>query len=66
MPDTLPKPNIENILRIGDFTIRIIAYRSLTLAECKSVAANWLKSNRRKSFPKSGSVTCITTYGFDQ
>jgi hypothetical protein len=65
-PDNIPAPNVLNILRVGNFQMRIIAYRTLSSAECQIVASQWLKSQKRRTFPTSGTVTVHSMIGFVQ
>lgn len=66
MNDSVPSPTVKNEVRQGGFTLNILAYRKLTREECMYVAAEWLRQNRKKSFPKTGSATAVTTFGFDE
>ena len=64
MDDYLPAPDIVNVVRQGNFTLYVYAYRTLTREELLICAANWLKQCRRKRFPRKGSAKFITTFGF--
>lgn len=66
MSDHIPVPNVKNIVRAGDFTLYVYAFRPLTEYELKCSASQWLKETKRRSFPKSGEASVFTIYGFDQ
>lgn len=66
MSDHTPVPNVKNIVRAGDFTLYVYAFRRLTEGELKQSAARWLHENKRRTFPKTGEASMITVYGFDQ
>ena len=53
-------------MRIGDFTLDIYAYRTITKAEAQLALGMWLKSSKRKKVPKTGSGKVITIFGFDE
>lgn len=66
MSDHAPVPNVKNIMRVGDFTLYVYAFRRLSERELRQSAARWLQENRRRTFPKTGEASMITIYGFDQ
>ena len=66
MSDHIPVPSVKNIVRVGDFTLYVYAFRPLTECELKCSASQWLKETKRRSFPKSGEASVFTIYGFDQ
>lgn len=59
-------PNVKTTVRIGDFTLDIYAYRTITKAEAQLALGMWLKSSKRKKVPKTGSGKVITIFGFDE
>ena len=62
--DSLPKPSVLTVVKSGSFTLRILAYRVLSASESQAVAARWLKANRLRAFPSSGTATVSTMIGF--
>ena len=65
MSDSIPSPSVKTELRQGDFTLVIYAYRGLSRQETLKLAAEWLKSHHRKTFPLKGTATVHTMIGFD-
>ena len=63
MSDTVQSPSVKTELKQGDFTLVILAYRVLSQKEAMAVAVQWLRTQRKRSFPKSGTVTIYTTIG---
>lgn len=59
------KPNVVNKLKKGNFTLNVLAYRSLNKTELMQAAAVYLRSSKRKSLPKNGEVTVISTIGLN-
>lgn len=62
----MPLPTVENIVRCGNFTLYVYAYRSLTPAELKQAAALYLSENRLAGFPSAGAAKLFTVLGIDQ
>lgn len=65
MDDHIRKPSVENILRQGDFSLHIFAYRELTREEILRCGSLYLMQSGRKAFPKTGNDVFMTTIGFD-
>ena len=65
MNDSVPAANVPTTLKIGNFTFKIMAYRTLTQSEAIQVLNTWMQSERRTKYPKSGTVTQYTIIGFD-
>lgn len=59
-------PNVKTTVQIGDFTLDVYAYRTITKAEAQLALGRWLKSSKRKKVPKTGSGKVITIFGFDE
>jgi len=61
----MEKPNVITERKIGDFTFRVKAYRTLTKTEMDQAYNKYLQDlkKQRKSIPKSGTVTIITIHG---
>ena len=59
----MQKPNIVNIFKKGDFTLKILAYRTLTRSEILEITASFLRSKRLKRIPKSGCYEVLTSLG---
>lgn len=62
----IPKPNVKNIVKIGNFRLIVYAYRKITLGEAKLAAKEWLKSRKQRTFPKRGQDVLITIFGYDE
>jgi len=56
-------PKVVTELKYGKFTFRILAYRKLTEAEIDLTVREYLRTKRRKTFPKKGSVDIVTIFG---
>jgi hypothetical protein len=52
-------PNVVTEHKIGEFTLRILAYRKLTKNEIAISKSMYLRQKRRKAFPKEGKVTLL-------
>ncbi len=59
-------PNVKTTVRVGDFTLGVYAYRTITKAEARLALGMWLKSSKRKKVPKSGTGKVVTIFGFDE
>jgi len=57
-------PNVITKRKIGDLTFQVRAYRTLTNIEMQQAYATYLQdmNKRRKSIPKSGTVTVIAIH----
>ena len=60
----MQKPNSATELKIGDFTLRVLAHRTLTKAEMDQALAIYLKTKHLKTIPKKGFDTLVSTHGF--
>lgn len=60
-PDVLTTVKIPNT----EFVLHIYAFRKVHPNEARAAASMWLKQNKRRTFPKSGSGKVITILGFD-
>lgn len=58
-------PNVANVLKQGDFVLTILAYRKLSCNEIVLAAGQYLKTIKRRTLPKRGSATFVTTIGHD-
>lgn len=58
-------PNVCTIVRRGDFTLRIMAYRKLTQDEAFKAAYQYLRENRMKRFPAKGTAIFCIPIGID-
>lgn len=63
MFDEIQRPDVTTNVKIGNFVLHCVAYRKLTKSELRQCARLWLLKNHRRSFPKNGSGTILTTYG---
>lgn len=59
-------PDVKTTIKIGDFTLVVYAYRTITKAEAQLALGMWLKSAKRKKVPKSGYGEVVTIFGFDE
>lgn len=60
-------PNVITKYKVPgtEFVLIIQAFRKLSVNEARSTALIWLKQNKLRSFPKSGTGKAITIHGFD-
>ncbi len=60
-------PDVVTTVKIPDseFVLHIYAFRKLSPGEIKTAAGMWLRQNKRRTFPKSGTGKVITILGFD-
>jgi len=58
-------PDICTVVRRGDFTLRIMAYRKLTQDEAFKAAYQYLRENHKKRFPVKGSAIFCIPIGID-
>lgn len=65
MPDQIPSPNVKNTVCVGDFTLYVYAYRTLTKPELRYAAYEWLRQTKKRKFPAAGEAKMLTTIGFD-
>jgi hypothetical protein len=56
-------PNVVTERKIGDCTVRVLAFRKVTETEFNQALNAWLKQNRKKSLPKNKTVTIQTILG---
>lgn len=63
MCDKIPIPSVKTIVKIGNFTMNVYAYRSLTEAECRLAVSMYKRKKHIKKLPATGSVDFITTIG---
>ncbi len=63
MTNDIEYPKVLTTVKIGNFTLFVYAYRTLTVPECRLAEAMWLKQNKLKHIPSSGSGKIITTFG---
>ena len=59
-------PNVANVLKQDKFVLTILAYRKLSYNETVLAAEQYLKTIKRRTLPKSGSATFVTTIGHDR
>jgi hypothetical protein len=61
------KPNIVTTIGVPNskFILKVFAYRKIRPNEINTVAAEWLRLNKRRTFPKSGTGSLITIFGLD-
>lgn len=60
-------PNVVTRVSIPDseFVLLVYAFRKLSAGEASVAAKSWLKENKRRTFPKSGTGKVITILGAD-
>ena len=63
--DQVKKPNVVNIVRQGNFELKVLAYRKMSQTELLQAVACYLKTKKCRTLPKSGSDTLVTIIGHD-
>ena len=63
--DQIKKPSIDSPLKQGTFLLHIYAYRVLSVQERIKVAAEFCRTKKLRTLPKSGEATVFTTIGAD-
>lgn len=63
--DTIRKPNVETLVKIGKFELTVVAYRAITEAEAKMAARQYLANIKSRSYPKTGKGKIVTIIGHD-
>lgn len=58
-------PTVETPVKIGGFLLRVYAYRKVTKLEAQLAGGQWLKENKRKTYPKHGEGKVLTIFGFE-
>ena len=66
MDNYAERPSVLNLVRQGNFTLRIYAYRKITRNEALYFLAQYLSQNRLKSIPKTGNAEMWVNVGFDE
>lgn len=61
--DKIPAPTVRNVLKHGNFTLNIMAYRKLTEQELNMVAREVMRQNNLKRLPNTGTLTAYTSIG---
>lgn len=64
--DGIRQPNVVNVLKQGEFTLNIVAYRTLNRNEMLMAAGEYLKREKKlRTLPKHGTDTIVTIIGHD-
>ena len=63
--DGIRQPNVVNVLKQGEFTLNVVAYRTLNRNEILMAAGEYLKRKKLRTLPKHGTDTIVTTIGHD-
>lgn len=60
------RPPVLNVVRQGNFTLQIYAYRKITRNEALYFLGQYLSQNRLKKVPKTGAAEMWVNVGFDE
>lgn len=65
MLDHIPAPDIITTLKVGNFTLKIYAYRKLSRSECQMALMMYLRTFHLKKVPSSGTGKVFTQFGMN-
>lgn len=56
-------PDVKTVVRVGELTIEIFAYRSLSADECRAAIRSYLRANSQSRLPDTGTVRIYSLLG---
>lgn len=65
MSDKVPFPSVKTVVKVGNFTLNVYAYRLLTKTESKLALKMYMKKRHLNRLPASGSAEIVTLFGSD-
>lgn len=65
MGDKIPLPSVPNLVRQGNFTLHVYAYRTMTQSELRWAVSEYMRRKRLRKLPASGSDRFDCLFGYN-